>query len=354
MELNKNIVYLYSEVMPYAITIMRALRDYFNVNIHCICWDEDKMTPFIPKDLERVKFYRRSNFDKRGLIEFIESKNPEIVFISGRMDKVYLKAAVYFKSKGIPIVSACDNQWYGTVKNRIAALFSRFIYHRYFDYFWIPGRRQFEFAKRVGFDNKYILNYSLCADVDCFRKAYFERKEKTVGNYPHKIVFAGRFVKNKGIDILIQAFNEFKAEVETDWKLVVVGTGSLKINSTPDIEVKEYMTTEELAAHSASWGVFCLPSIWEPWGVVVHEFTAAGMPVIASNEVGAADTFVIDNYNGFVFKSGDIKSLKAAFKKLSLKSDEQLWMMSERSAEIAHAITPAKSAHSFMSVLRKS
>ncbi|WP_276133827.1 glycosyltransferase [Polluticoccus soli] len=353
MNTQKNIVYLYSEVMPYAITIMRVLRDNFNANIDCICWDKNKNTPFVPTDMDRVKFHKRSGFDRQGLIDFIEERKPEIIFISGRMDHGYLSIIPHFRAKGIPVISACDNQWYGTVKNWLAALCSRYIYHRYFEYFWVPGRRQFEFAKRVGFSNNNILGYSLSADVDRFKQAHTERKNLHSGKFPKNIVFVGRFVKAKGLDILVKAFAEFKKEMQSDWKLIVVGTGPLKVEANADIEVVDFMSTEELASRSAGWGVFCLPSIWEPWGVVIHEFAAAGMPIIASEDVGAADTFIVDGFNGYTFKPGDMNALKAVFVKLNSKTDDQLWAMGDRSIEISDAITPVKAAHSFMSVLNK-
>lgn len=38
-------------------------------------------------------------------------------------------------------------------------------------------------------------------------------------------------------------------------------------------------------------GVFILPSRIEPWGVVVHEFSAAGFPLLLSDQVGSAESF---------------------------------------------------------------
>ncbi|WP_276133828.1 glycosyltransferase [Polluticoccus soli] len=350
----KNIVYLYSEVLPYAITTMRALRDNFNANIDCISWDKNKVTPFVPQDMERIRFHKRSEFNKQTLINFIESRRPDVLCISGRMDGAYLDVAVHFRAKGVPVISGCDNQWYGSVKNWVAALFSRYIYHRYFDYFWVPGRRQFEFAKRIGYSNKNILGYALSADVDRFRSAYEARKMQHAGKFPRTIVYAGRFSQEKGIEVLVKAFTEFKSETTNDWKLVLVGAGPVKVESTSDIQVLDYMTPDELVAKSSDFGVFCLPSIWDHWGVVIHEFTAAGMPMISSDGVGAADTFIIEGFNGYLFKSRDVNALKAAFVKMTSKTDEELWEMGDRSFEISETITPTKAAHSFMSVLDKS
>ena len=74
-------------------------------------------------------------------------------------------------------------------------------------------------------------------------------------------------------------------------------------------------------------GCFIVPSHWEPWGVVVHEFGLAGLPLILSNKVGARSTFLIDNYNGYTFKSKNNKSLQDAMLKIMNSSDKSLLKM---------------------------
>ncbi len=350
----RNIVYLYSEVMPYVITVMKAVRDNFNANIHCVNWDKNKKTPFIPSDLDRIHFYKRSAFNRETLFEFIETRKPDMIFVSGRMDKLYLEAATHYKAKGVPIISACDNQWIGTYKNRIASLLGKQLYRKYFDYLWVPGKRQFEFGKRIGYENSALIEGLYCADVDVYKNIYLQKREMAKA-YPRTIAFVGRFTAVKGIDLLIKAFLEAKKEVELPWKLVLVGAGDKQydFNGKNDIVVKGFMSTDELAENSKEWGVFCLPSFQEPWGVVVHEFAAAGLPLICSDSVGAADAFVIENYNGYIFKNGSVASLKQKLVAMMQKTDDELWQMADRSTGMADVITPIKSAHNFISVLSK-
>src|ERR1700753_1072829 len=97
----KNIIYLYSEVMPYAIAVMRALVSNFNVDVHCIYWDEKKKTPFLPEDENGIIFYKRSAYNKNTLTAFIEEKAPAIIYVSGRMDELYLEMALHFRKKGV-------------------------------------------------------------------------------------------------------------------------------------------------------------------------------------------------------------------------------------------------------------
>ena len=47
-----------------------------------------------------------------------------------------------------------------------------------------------------------------------------------------------------------------------------------------------------------------LPSLYEPWGLVVHEGLAHGLPVIATDQVASADDLVESSVNGYVVPAG--------------------------------------------------
>ncbi len=342
-------MYLYSEVMPYAIAVMRAMVREFGVQVDCIYWDQKKRTPFLPSDEQGIYFHKRSTFDERSIVEFIEKRNPSAMYIVGRMDDLYLKTALHFRSS-VKIVTGSDNQWYGNLKQRVATVLSGMLYRRYFEYFWVPGRRQYEFARRMGYPNEKIISNLLTADTDIFGEVYERDREIKRRRYPHNMVFAGRFAKTKGVDILIEAFTEAKEATNNDWQLTLIGSGDNLITDAPFIKVKDFMQGPELAKDCSNWGVFCLPSIYEPWGVVIHEFTMSGIPVLCSDKVGAADSLVVDNYNGYVFKSGDKQQLKQAIIKFMSKSDKELFAMGERGYALSKMHSPVISAYSFLSV----
>jgi glycosyltransferase involved in cell wall biosynthesis len=55
--------------------------------------------------------------------------------------------------------------------------------------------------------------------------------------------------------------------------------------------------------------VFVLPSVFEPWGLVVNEVMNAGKPVIVSNKVGSGHDLVQPGVNGDVFQAGNVEDL---------------------------------------------
>jgi glycosyltransferase involved in cell wall biosynthesis len=59
---------------------------------------------------------------------------------------------------------------------------------------------------------------------------------------------------------------------------------------------------------------FVLPSLHEPWGLIVNEVMNAARPVIVTNDVGAAPDLVQNGVNGAVYPAGDIEALAAALR----------------------------------------
>ncbi|MBL7943402.1 MAG: glycosyltransferase, partial [Flavobacteriales bacterium] len=85
-------------------------------------------------------------------------------------------------------------------------------------------------------------------------------------------------------------------------------------------------------------GAFILPSTREPWGVVVQEMAASGLPLLCTDRVGAAHAFLRENENGWKFKASDRQSLTNALTQLFETSDESLVVMGEKSREISQII----------------
>jgi glycosyltransferase involved in cell wall biosynthesis len=87
-------------------------------------------------------------------------------------------------------------------------------------------------------------------------------------------------------------------------------------------------------------GVFVLPSLFEPWGVAVHEFAAAGYPLLVSERVGSGTAFV-NSRNGFKFDPTDIEQIISCLDQVNALGTEDLLEMGRESLSLAEHITPA-------------
>lgn len=189
-------------------------------------------------------------------------------------------------------------------------------------------------------DNEYF-----SCRADAVRKAVISRKGTAL---PSTFLFVGRMLPEKNIVGLLEAYHLYRKLAGLNpWVLVLVGSGpeesSLKAqiakNKTEGVRFTGLLQPDELPQYYGQAGCFVLPSISEPWGLVVNEATASGIPVLVSNRCGCAPDLVREGQNGFVFDPLDIQALANLLLKVSHGnlSLEKLGMMGK---EIVAAYTP--------------
>ena len=61
--------------------------------------------------------------------------------------------------------------------------------------------------------------------------------------------------------------------------------------------------------------VFVLPSIYEPWGLIVNEVMSAARPVVVSDQVGCAPDLLRDGVNGFIFPAQNVDALSTVLRR---------------------------------------
>jgi len=338
------ILYLYSEVMPYVESVLKVLVEKYNDDVCVISWDKKNLTPYRP-NLKSVDYYSRSVLSDDEMMSIAEKFNPNVIYVSGRMDKGYLSIVVDFKKKGVPVVAGMDNQWCGCLKQIIQISLKYFLFKKYFTHIFVPGARQYTLAYFLGFKEKILMNlYSGNTDLFCHIKREYRFK---------RIVFLGRLEKIKGLDLLLEAWKRINLEKYTDWELVLIGAGSLEVMAKNVENVKTYgfLTQKEIVKVINGDCVFCLPSRKEPWGVVVHEMASAGLPMILSKGVGAGDEFLINGYNGFLLECLSANEIYNKLLQIMNLSVEKRKVMGDNSRNLALRITPEISAASLKSVL---
>ena len=338
--------------MGYQIPILKEYVHKYNAEVHVIHWDHKKLTPYIPPAHENIYYYNRSELSVKQIKDLAIKLKPNIVFISGWMDKGYLFAIRHLKKSGIPVVSGFDDIWLKTLRQRIASIIFPLFRKLFFSHAWVAGPYQFEFAKRLGFKNNDIIFNCYSADLMIFNKAYIESIDKKRKHYPHRFLYAGRFEPVKGLDLLLKVWKEIKEE-RKNWELYIIGNGSLnnRLIKESDMKLFDFMQPEQLAKEIENSGCYILPSRFEPWALVLHEFSAAGLPIICSDVCGAIPFFVTSGYNGLIFQSDDKNDLKNKMLKIINSSDDELIQMSEHSHKLGQRITPEIAAASFMSIL---
>lgn len=343
-------VFLYTEIAEYFLACCNELSQYGEV--HIIRWPVNKEAPFQFTINPKLKLYTKSDYTFTELTALVNDIQPDVIVCSGWIDKDYLKLTKPFFKK-IPTVMTCDTHWTGSFKQRLASVISRFTLLNIFSHAWVPGTVQKTYALHLGFKPDRIHTGFYSCDLEYFNTVYKSQKEQKALNFPKRFLYVGRYYEFKGIKELWQAFTELQNELPNNWELWCLGTGNIEPIQHDKIKHFGFVQPKDLAHYTSQTGVFILPSHFEPWGVVVHEFAASGFPLLLSSHIGAKDAFLKEGKNGFVFDSGNIEDLKLNMKRIIASSDEKLSDMGALSNRYAKAISPASWAKSLLQITAK-
>lgn len=348
----KRVLFLYYELAGYFIASVKQFANQYPVDVHIVRYPINSVAPFKFDNYDGITFYERKDFDRNKLIALVKELNPDFIFCCGWMDKDYVAVCKKFKNTITTIISL-DNPWKGNMKQHIGAIAGRFYIPNIFKYAWVPGDIQKKYCLKLGFKNSHIFTGLYAADISFFNKQYKLDREAKQKNFPHKILFVGRYTAHKGVQEMWSAFVRLQNDIPNDWELWCIGKGELEHLLPVHDKVRNFgfIQPSDLGQYISQTGVFILASRLEHWGVVVQEFAAAGMPVISTTKTYAASIFVKNNVSGLVCEPENEEALYQSFKKLILLDHQSLLAMAEQSHLLAQQInadTWARTAWNFI------
>jgi glycosyltransferase involved in cell wall biosynthesis len=267
------------------------------------------------------------------LIEYLEAHDVRAVICSVPRYLSYLRVVMHGRSGALPVFVRSD----ANIKNEQSISPLKSFVKQRFHRLWLRqvrgvmsmGSYGDEFFAKYGVDRRRMYRVPYWPDFDYFAQADVERVDQFCRKFGLRrdrryFVFSGRLAQVKRVDLLIQAFVRIAAD-RPEWDLLIVGDGALRdeLRSMVPSHLQSrvvwtgFLDHNEpaLAYHAAD--VLVLPSDREPWAVVVQEAMAAGLPVIASDVVGAAHEMVKDGTSGRIFPAGNVEALAAAMHDVS-------------------------------------
>ena len=153
-----------------------------------------------------------------------------------------------------------------------------------------------------------------------------------------------RFIEKKNLFTLLRAYRGYrKAARESAWDLVLLGEGPLRSDLCHlifDLHLHDFVLLpgfkqyEELPVFYALAGAFVHASRSEPWGLVVNEAMASGLPIIVSNKCGCVPELLEEGRNGFSFAPEDVDGLAHLLLRMADLPDMEREQMARRSQQI--------------------
>lgn len=238
MQTDKTIVFLYTELAGYFLACVKQLLAS-GAKVHVVRWPVNSEAPFQFDFPEKLKVYEKGDYSREELIQLVESLNPSTVICSGWMDKDYVAICKKFKGR-VPTVVTFDNQWKGSFRQVAASLLSKQFIHQNFSHAWVPGERQKTFALKLGFSEGQISTGFYSADVQLYKRYGEQILESKKRSFPHRFIFVGRYINEKGIQELWEAFQLLSNEINHDWELWCLGTGVLEAEMPTHPKIKHF------------------------------------------------------------------------------------------------------------------
>ncbi len=240
-------------------------------------------------------------------------------------------------------VGCTDSQWRGTARQWGGSLLSSFHIRRFYDALFVPGERQAQWARRMGYPEDRIWKGLYCCATQNFLQGHENR------NWDRGVfLYVGRLTEEKGIHVLAQAYQRYREGSSKAWPLVVSGDGPLRshLHQLTGCELTGFLQPDQLPAVFARSTCFVLASTFEPWCVSLNEAAASGLPLIATAECGSSVHLLQDGYNGYLISSQSQDSLVQSMTKVSSIAPSGLKLMGQRSFELAKQFTPERFAES--------
>ena len=220
------------------------------------------------------------------------------------------------------------------------------------------GSAAVEEYEQLGVPRERLRMLPYCCDVTRFAAvptATRDAMREQLGWQNHLVfLFSGQMIPRKGIDTLLKSFIPL-AEKYADVALLLLGDGEDKTKLealVPEplrsrVRFLGQVPQSQLPDYFSAADIFAFPSRHDGWAVVLNEACGAGLPIIATNQVGAAHDLVTEGENGFRVEADDVAGLLAKLEWCSTHRD-QLPAMGLRSRELVQPFSVEQGAQTLV------
>lgn len=227
--------------------------------------------------------------------------------------------------------------------------------------FIASSSRTVDYFTELGAERELIRVSLLGVDDAAFRRALVRSrpdrlaKRDALGARGVTFLYAGQLIPRKGVRELMAAW-EALPEAGPVRTLLVAGDGPLMplvrdwSGERSDVVVLGYLQESNLVDAYAAADAFCLPSRQEPFGVVFVEAVLAGLPVVATDVVGAAGDVLIDGQNAILVPPAESEALRLAL--LAVLDDDVRLMLASGSVSVADRLSLSDAVSEFVDACR--
>jgi glycosyltransferase involved in cell wall biosynthesis len=352
-------------IAPYRIPVFNALAEREDVAPHVIFlaetdpslrqWqvyrDEIRFSYEVLKS-HRGRMGKFNVLISRGVGAALEASRPDAILAGGYSDLAMWQAQRWARRRRIPFLlwsesNAMDARrkfwWVEAAKRKFICSCKGYI---------VPGSSAAAYLKSLGVAGDRIFVAPNAVDVERFAKAAGHARQDVgrrdrLGSPERYLLYVGRFVGDKGVFDLLHAYAKLPEETRRAVGLVLAGDGGereelirrSRLIHPGRVCFPGFVQRDQLAGFYALAEALVFPTHSDPWGLVVNEAIACGLPVIATEVAGSTADLVRDGVNGYVVAARQPEALSRAMEKL-LHDPKLRQRMGQMSLQTNSAFTP--------------
>lgn len=320
---------------------------YTEINNKKIKWEEHK-SKINEIALNEYKIFGILNIKlNKGLVKLV--RDNDIILLFGYSQISFIIVSIICRIYNKPYILFFDGISKFKINDKESILKSKIkkMVIKSSDYIMANGSISKKYLiNKMNYPENRIYNQFLSVDNKTINKLYRDRtkyrkiyREKYNIDFSKKvIIYSGRLIRIKNVSRVIESISEM--ENKKDILFFVAGGGELQKeikNLSERLDVNIIITgfinnQEELFKHYFMADLLVLPSIDEPWGLVVNEAMACGLPVLVSEIAGCCEDLINNGYNGYLINPYDKMDIKDKLEKMLYLCD--LNIMGNRSKKM--------------------
>jgi glycosyltransferase involved in cell wall biosynthesis len=265
--------------------------------------------------------------DAGRLLRAIASLRPDVVAVNGWALRDSILLHLWCRARGIARIVVTDSTADDSARSSLKELVKRVLL-RHVGAAFAAGTASRRYVASLSVPEERITLGCDVVDNRHFARPHDEHGPRSDGIA--RLLTVARFVPEKNLLAAAAAFLEVAARNPGEVQWTIVGYGPLEVElrriaecSNGSIQLLGRVSTRGMPALLHAADVLWLPSIIEPWGLVVNEAMAAGVPVAVSMRVGCHEDLV-DRLTGWTFDPTSLESLVDGLERVL--ADRERWL----------------------------
>ena len=348
------LVFCWSNISGYMAACWRELGARPGVELGVIAYGESSEADFasdLMAGIDWTPLAPGEQEDEKRIGDLVIGLKPDAIVIAGWLNPAYVALTSNESLAHCYFAMGMDTPWKDTIRQRLARFPLRSYLARLSAAF-VTGERAWQYARRLGVPGERIHRGMYGVDWEGLGEAADLRKQTA---WPKCFLFVGRYHEQKGVDLLLEAYQRYRTLVPEPWSLDLCGMGPLEENmiGIEGLTDHGFVQPSEVQGVMARAGALVLPSRYDPWPLIVVEGAAAGLPLLVSEACGSVVEILRPHYNGLTIPSHVCaEQLAEAMTRISSESDLVSW--GERSRALAEPYAARFWADRWLKVLSRS